>query len=78
MNEKELIEFQHNLITMQIQEEWQKDFISDRSLIDMVAYSCRLPLKEYLKIKNRVKVYLKHYPYDYLFYTPIEFEMEKD
>jgi hypothetical protein len=50
------------------------NFISDRTVFDILAYSKDLYL--YYKIKNK---FLEHKNnYDIVFYIPIEFELEDD
>lgn len=73
----ELKDFQYMLLQEQIKREYNlKDFISDRSVIDILAYSSKLDIYE--NMFKRIKDYLKHFPYDNIFYIPIEFELEKD
>lgn len=77
MNKQDKAKFQWNLIYEQIKAEMRKDsFISDRTLIDVLAYTRWL--KWYWQLKKVVKEYLKEFPYDYIFYIPIEFKLEDD
>ena len=77
MNKQDKAKFQCNLIYEQIKAELVKDnFLSDRTLIDVLAYTRWL--KWYRELKKVVKEYFKEFPYDYIFYIPIEFELEDD
>ncbi|MBS8122528.1 ATP/GTP-binding protein [Candidatus Vampirococcus lugosii] len=66
--------FQHNVFIQQlIQEKKAKNFISDRSIYDILAYSEGLYCYDFLeKVANLKK------RYDAIFYIPIEFELEND
>ena len=78
MNKEQLNNFQRDLIHKQIKEEtlrWDS-FIWDRTLIDILAYSKWLDI--YNNLLDTVKSYLSEYPYDIIFYIPIEFPLEKD
>ena len=55
-----------------------RDFISDTSLIDILAYSQDLDESTYKIMYLRVFEYLQHYPYTRLFYIPNEINIEKD
>lgn len=55
-----------------------RDFISDTSLIDILAYSQDLDESTYKIMYLRVVEYLQHYPYTRLFYIPNEINIEKD
>jgi hypothetical protein len=55
------------------------DFISDRCVIDVLAYCTLLASPHVTKIvKDKVEAYLATNPYDIVFYIPIEFPLEKD
>ena len=77
MEEAHREQFQEYLIYKQMGREitlW--DFFSDRSLIDILAYSQDLP--RYSEFLEEVRKYLARYPYDVVFFLPIEFPMESD
>jgi nicotinamide riboside kinase len=78
MNDKERANFQQVLLARQIRAELSmgNDFISDRSVYDILAYS--LDCKNTDDIESQAKFYVANNPYDLIFYFPIEFEMEKD
>lgn len=66
--------FQHNVFMQQLlQEKKAVDFISDRSVYDIIAYSewlyCYDFLEKMVNLKKR---------YDAVFYIPIEFYLEND
>ncbi len=55
---------------------WSKNFIGSRSIYDTYAYS-RLMVD--LQFNRRLFTWaIKHIHYDYLFYLPVEFELEVD
>ena len=77
MENKERSQFQELLFFRQMKMElvaW--DFFSDRSLVDILAYSQDLPI--YGELLEEAKKYLKKHEYDIVFFLPIEFPMEKD
>jgi nicotinamide riboside kinase len=77
MDNRELEIFQNHLFFKQIREELAKwDFITDRTIIDVLAYSKKLEV--YNILKDRAKTFLNQFPYDILFYIPIEFWLEED
>ena len=56
-----------------------QDFISDRTVIDVLAYAntmCRPSMTA--RLKEMVELHLEKNPYDLVFYIPIEFPLEKD
>lgn len=58
---------------------WHENYINDRSLIDTFAYSRlspNIPYPEKQLIEDMYKDIL--FKYDYIFYIPIEFEIEGD
>jgi len=83
MTEWELEAFQFTLLSEQIKKESKltytlDDFISDRSVLDILAYSHKLDEEVYDILYNRVKEYFINLPYTKIFYVPIEFEIEAD
>lgn len=78
MSDDERANFQQVLLTRQIRSELSMgdDFISDRSVYDILAYSEGCSNAD--DIVKQVFFYLSKNPYDLIFYFPIEFEMEKD
>ena len=87
----EKVFFQKAVLSKQIKEETNatirdmslnilkyRDFISDTSLIDILAYSQDLDESTYKIMYLRVVEYLQHYPYTRLFYIPNEINIEKD
>jgi deoxyadenosine/deoxycytidine kinase len=77
MTTKERCKFQEAVLDSQIEQELlHDDFIADRSVFDVLAYSQDLP-----SYKALYKKAIRHYDlnsYDHLFYIPIEFELEND
>jgi nicotinamide riboside kinase len=60
-------------------ENTMQDFISDRTVIDVLAYAttmCRPSMTA--RLKDMAEMHLKDNPYDLVFYIPIEFPLEKD
>ncbi len=83
MQDSEKANFQQVLLTRQIRAEILAgdDFISDRSVYDILAYSVDLKEtdpKAYDEMKDTVINYTSKNPYDLTFYFPIEFDMEND
>lgn len=77
MSMKELIDFQTQIYEEQIkQENMHKSFISDRWIYDNLAYAKNVAEPLYDLLSKRAKEH--HKWYDYVFYTPIEFELEDD
>ena len=72
--------FETEIIKRQISEELRlKDFISDRCVIDVLAYCTLMASPKTTRIiADKVQSYLQENTYDIIFYIPIEFEMEKD
>jgi len=84
MEQEQWDEFQQEVMDKQIQAElnmvkhagW---FISDRSVIDVIAYATRFCTPKKLRaLKDQAEEYMKDNPYDIIFYVPIEFPLEKD
>jgi len=80
MNKKEIWEFQKLLFQKQIEaEKGIEKFISDRSVIDILAYTKLGASEEVFNIlKLETEKYLETEPYDLIGYTPIEFPMQND
>jgi AAA domain len=80
MTQEQLDEFELEIIQRQIAEETRlQDFISDRCVIDVLAYATSFATAKTLtNIKDIVDDYMKTNPYDLVFYTPIEFPLEDD
>jgi len=78
MNDSEKANFQQILLTRQIRAEIMAgdDFISDRSIYDIIAYS--IDLQNIDSLTEQANNYLAKNPYDLTFYFPIEFDMEND
>lgn len=89
----ERYQFQRRLLYKQIIEErrvWDKWFVSDRTIFDIIAYTDSLLKDEYINTWLgqmlidaveflKEKFVKRNYDrYDILFYTPIEFPLEKD
>lgn len=75
MNKKDRGVFQYIIMMSQIiKEKEQLNFISDRTVFDILAYSKNLYL--YDKIKNKFLENKNNY--DIVFYIPIEFKLEND
>lgn len=56
-----------------------KSFIADRSLFDILAYTRAIwDMDLYEELKLRALEHHKTYPYDIVFYIPIEFPLEQD
>ena len=68
--------FQQKVLFSQMEKEENENFVSDRSVIDILAYTHWLTT--YKSTKKLVSQYLNVKPYDYVFYVPIEFELVKD
>jgi len=72
---KDLEEYQLNILKLQIEEEKRKQyFITDTSLVENLAYSQDLEIYSMLEklVKNNL------WKYDYIFYFPIEIDLEND
>jgi thymidylate kinase len=78
MNDLERANFHQVLLTRQIRAEIMAgdDFISDRSVYDIIAYS--IDLQNIDNLTEQANNYLAKNPYDLTFYFPIEFDMEND
>lgn len=77
MSKQEKIQFQERLFDIQkIEEEAYKNFMSDRSVYDVLAYTYYACTETYKKML--VDVIDTHPWYDHVFYTPIEFELQDD
>lgn len=75
--------FQRKILAEQIKSESKKtinniNFISDRSVLDVLAYSEQISEEVYDILYKRVKEYLEHLPYTDVYYIPIQFELEQD
>lgn len=71
--------FQDSCFMKQIEAEISNDsFITDRTVLDILAYSQDLPKAFYDRMKGKIGRWLELDPYDIIFYTPIEFDMEVD
>jgi len=68
------------LISKQIEQEYlNPNCITDNSIVTILAYSYfKLKEDEYKRYYNRVKSFLDNYPYNKVFYIPIEYEIEDD
>lgn len=80
LTQDQLDVFEKEIMKRQIERELSMDsFVSDRSVIDFLAYAntfcSSLALEE---LKQTAEEHIKNHPYDIIFYTPIEFPMEKD
>lgn len=80
MTQEQLDNFELEIIQRQIAEETRlQDFISDRCVIDVLAYATSFATAKTLtSLKDTVDFYLETNPYDLVFYTPIEFPLEND
>jgi len=83
MTDTEYEYFQRKVLAEQIRQESLKtikwdSFISDRSVLDVLAYSENLEEETYDILYKRVKEYLEHIPYSTVYYIPIEFKLEDD
>lgn len=78
MTPDELADFQATLLYDQVHAErtHKSGFISDRSLLDVLAYSQGTKYYDILKLK--AKYVLEERPYDKVFYLPVEFPMQSD
>lgn len=79
MSMQELIKFQMKIYDEQQYQEIRKkntSFISDRWVYDNLAYAKNVADNLYQTLLDRTKRY--HKGYDYVFYTPIEFDLEDD
>ena len=77
MNKKERELFQRLIFTKQVSKEIElEDFITDRTLFDVLAYSMDLPC--YKQLLLQAIKHLKTRPYTHVFYIPIEFTLESD
>lgn len=76
--------FQKKLVTLQIELEKQSaKFITDTSLIDIIAYCNFIKNHDNDFYQNQIEKSITHYldthdKYDILFYLPIEFDIEND
>jgi nicotinamide riboside kinase len=75
MSDDDRSEFQFELLLLQMQKE-VCEFISDRTIFDVLAYSKWL--RHYDSMVKMTRYYLDNNPYDLVFYIPIEFDMETD
>lgn len=77
MNDQKRFEFQKRLLELQlIAESNNPNFISDRGIMDILAYSYDLPQYNYLlDIAKQCNIATR---YSLVFYIPIEFELEGD
>lgn len=77
-NRDQIFQLNKSLIFRQMQaEDWLNNFISDRTILDVLAYSMYLlweNSKEYEFLFWVVKEYMKDVKYDVVFYIPIEFK----
>lgn len=84
MEQEQGDEFQQEIMDKQIQAElnmvkYAGWFVSDRSVIDVLAYATRFcSHKKLRELKDQAEKHIKEYPYDIIFYVPIEFPLEKD
>lgn len=80
MKQEQWDEFQQEVMDKQIEAELNMwDFISDRSVIDVLAYATRFCTPKKLRaLKDQAEEHMKNNPYDIVFYIPIEFPLEKD
>lgn len=80
LSKEELDDFELVIMKRQIEaENSMEDFISDRTVIDVLAYAntmCRPSMTA--RLKEMVELHLETNPYDLVFYIPIEFPLEKD
>lgn len=80
LSKEELDDFELVIMKKQIEaENTMQDFISDRTVIDVLAYAttmCRPSMTA--RLKDMAEMHLKDNPYDLVFYIPIEFPLEKD
>ena len=71
-------EFQWLCVNKQLQEEMKaEDFISDRSIVDVYAYTKYYGCSRYLLAKTFKIAYTHSKTYDVLFYVPVPTEMEQ-
>jgi len=76
MTKEELNKLQELIVERQTNKEQIHSFITDTTLIEVLAYS--KDLEVYNKIEKQIKEHYKKQIYDVLFYIPIEFEIEDD
>lgn len=80
LSKEELDDFELVIMKRQIEaENSMQDFISDRTVIDVLAYAntmCRPSMTA--RLKEMAEMHLESNPYDLVFYIPIEFPLEKD
>ena len=72
-------DFEWKIFEKQVREEKSGDFVSDRSVFDILAYASTL--MDTIDFAHFYSVVLKYHeenPYDLLVFVPIEFPMEKD
>lgn len=80
LSKDELSDLELVIMKRQIEaENSMKDFISDRTVLDVLAYAntMRIPSMT-ARLKDMAELHLESNPYDLVFYIPIEFPLEKD
>ena len=72
-------DFEWKIFEKQVREEKSEDFVSDRSVFDILAYASTLmDTVDFAYFYSVVLKYHKENPYDLLVFVPIEFPMQKD